>query len=197
MNPRQGLVIDDLPAETIGSSRKDEVRRHQQVSSVPNGPRSQELLLFELSARRCALLAREVIEIVRAVEIRRLPHAPLVVEGIIDLRGEIVPVLDIRSRFGLPARPLRPSDHLIVVLSAGRKVALRVDRALSLLELEILALADAVHLPEDLRHLAGVTSLEGELVLIHDLQAFLSQAEAVGLAAALAAEAQATQGGAP
>src|SRR5262245_54805748 len=110
---------------------------------------SQKLLLFELAARRCAVLARDVVEFVRAVEIRPLPHAPLVVEGIIDLRGEIVPVLDIRSRFRLAARPLQPSDHFLVVIAGARKVALRVDRALSLLELATLPVADALHLPED------------------------------------------------
>src|SRR5260370_33435244 len=72
------------------------------------------LLTFELDGQRCALLASEVLEVQRVVAMARLPRCPDIVEGVIDLRGKLVPVLDVRSRLGLPPRPPAPSDHLVV-----------------------------------------------------------------------------------
>src|SRR3954464_11389595 len=72
------------------------------------------LLTFELDGQRGALLASDVVEVQRAVTLTRLPRSHPMVEGVIDLRGRLVPVLDIRTRLGLPARPLSVSDHLVV-----------------------------------------------------------------------------------
>ncbi len=94
--------------------------------------RRPEILVFEVDGRRYGLPAAEVRELARAVTIVPLPSPTALVEGIIDVRGEAVPVLDLRARLGLPARGVEPSDHLIIARAAGRTVALRVDRALEL-----------------------------------------------------------------
>src|SRR5947209_286603 len=94
-----------------------------------------EVLVFEIEGRRYGLAAVVVRELLRMVAVVPLPGAPAVVEGVVNLRGAIVPVLDLRQRFGLPARPATPADHLIVAEADGRPVALRVDRAVELLPL--------------------------------------------------------------
>ena len=94
------------------------------------------MLLFTLEGQRYALPAEDVRELVRAVRLTPLPRAPDVVEGLLNLRGELLPVLDLRRRFRLPPRPLSPSDHFIVAQAGPRRVALRVDRAEGLLALE-------------------------------------------------------------
>src|SRR5215510_13088590 len=70
-----------------------------------------ETLIFELSGLRFALPMCDVIEVVRAVAIRALPAAPPITLGVIDVRGEIVPVLDVRVRFGLMHKALDLSDQ--------------------------------------------------------------------------------------
>lgn len=144
-----------------------------------------EALVFELAAERFALPAADVVEVLRAVAIRALPLAPAICEGIFDLRGELVPVLDLRARFRLPPRALDPSEHLIVAHAGGRKVAVRADRALALQRLEAVAPERAGNLPRDVGHVAGVASTDEGLVLIHDLEAFLDEAEALELEFAL------------
>ncbi len=64
----------------------------------------------------------------------RLPKAPQVIEGVLNFRGAAVPVLDIRTRFGLPLRPVRTTDHLIVARAGKRIAAIRVDRVSDLIE---------------------------------------------------------------
>jgi purine-binding chemotaxis protein CheW len=70
-----------------------------------------QVLVFEVAGRRYGLPADDVQELLRAVSIVPLPRAPAVVEGVINLRGKVVPVLDVRGRFRLPARgPVGPEQ---------------------------------------------------------------------------------------
>lgn len=147
----------------------------------------REILLFALDGQRYALWADDVRELLRAVAIVPLPRAPRIVEGVINLRGRIVPVLDFRGRFGLPRKDVEPSDHLIVAAVGSRLVAIRVDRALDLVpirfdrgQLEELRAAGAAGL-------AGVARLPDGLALIHDLAVFLSADENAALEGALGA----------
>ncbi|HVY62409.1 MAG TPA: chemotaxis protein CheW [Planctomycetota bacterium] len=150
-----------------------------------------DLLVFELERQRCALLAQDVVEVQRAVAAARLPAGPAIVEGVIDLRGKVVPVLDVRLRLGLPARALSPADHLIVtrVAASGgpRVVALRVDQGLELASVPAAAIEDARAAVPGARHVAGVAKLPDGLVLIHDLRGFLSLDEERSIDAAIAA----------
>jgi purine-binding chemotaxis protein CheW len=107
------------------------------------GQRGEEILVFEVDGRRFGLPAAEVRELLRAVAIVPLPMAPPAVEGVVNLRGRVVPVLDLRARLGLPARAVATTDHMIVAQSSGGLVALRVDRALDLVRHELEASAAA------------------------------------------------------
>ena len=148
---------------------------------------SARLLLFEIGASRFGLPEGQVVELLAAMAMTPLPHAPSIVEGIIDIRGRVVPVLDVRRRFRLAPKPLAPSDHLIVANAGGRRVALRVDRACELVTIARSAIVDAQAIASGTEYLAGIAALPDGLVLIQDLGAFLSQAEAEALAAALEA----------
>src|ERR1700694_3359288 len=97
--------------------------------SADAGPRTREILVFEVGGQRYGLPTVDVRELVRAVTITPLPNAPAVIEGVVNVRGRVLPVLDVRARFRLPAKPLDPSDHFIVASAGARGVILRVDRA--------------------------------------------------------------------
>ena len=153
------------------------------VTSTP-----REVLLFTLEAQRYALPLEDVRELVRAVRLTPLPRAPAVVEGLLNLRGELLPVLDVRRRFRLPTRRLSPSDHLIVAQAGARRFALRVDRAEGLLALEPGQLDPSPRELPGVGYVAGALKLPDGLVLLHDLRTFLSQAEALELEEALAQE---------
>ncbi len=144
-----------------------------------------DVLTFDLAGQQYGLLASEVVEVQRVVRMARLPRCPVVVEGVIDLRGKLAPVLDVRSRFGLPPRPLELSDHLVIARvprTAGgtgpppdaRVVAIRVDRALDLLRVAPERIEDARRAVPGAAYVAGVAKLPDGLVLIHDLRTFLS-----------------------
>lgn len=145
------------------------------------------LLLFVLDDSRFAIRADAVAEIIRAVAITALPNAPAVVEGIIDLRGRMIPAFDLRRRFGFPRRALRASDHFIIVRAATRLAALHVDQVLELTDAGDDAVEPVTAAVSSAKHVEGVVHLGDGMALIHDVDAFLSAAEAEALDAALEA----------
>jgi len=145
-----------------------------------------EFVIVELDGQRYGLRADAVREVVRAVTITTLPNAPVVVEGVINVRGAVVAVLDLRRRFELPARPLDPSEYFVLARAGDRDVALRVDRATELVSLDPADIDQAEQVLSRSRYVAGVAKLRDGLVLIHDLETFLSAAEAATVDQALA-----------
>lgn len=135
-------------------------------------------LIARLGAVRVALAASAVREILRAVLIAPLPGAPSIVEGTIDVRGAVVPVIDLAGRLGLAGRPvLSPDEHLVVLEAGGHRVAVRVDEAEELLDVDERAIARSEGMIAAARTVAGVVRLEDGTVTMHDPAAFLTQAE--------------------
>ena len=94
----------------------------------------QQFFVLRLDDRLYALYLPVVLRAVRVVEITPLPKAPDIVSGIINVHGEIIPVVDIRKRFGLPQRETRPSDQIIIARTSRRTVALLADESGEILE---------------------------------------------------------------
>ncbi len=153
------------------------------------------LLRFSLDNQLFGLSAATVAEIVRAVAITPLPRSPGVVEGIIDVRGTIVPVFDLRQRFGYPERPLSPDDQFVIVTTSARQAALHVDRVIDLVEMDDASVADPSAVVTGVPHVAGIAQLPDGMVLIHDAETFLSAAEADTLELALDVRAGAVRAG--
>lgn len=154
-------------------------------ADIPAAERGTEVLVFEVADQKYALPTRDVRELVRAVEITPLPDAPAVIEGVVNVRGQVLPVLDVRARFGLPARALDLSDHFIVATAGARGVILRVDRASHLAFVDEASVQASETLGASSGYVAGVAKLEDGLVLIHDVATFLSAAESSSLDEAL------------
>lgn len=146
-----------------------------------------QVLLCRIADVRYALALADVDEVVRAAAVTPLPGAPPVILGLLDLRGAPVPVLDARRRFGHPERPLDPAERFVVARAGARRVALRVDAADGVAELDPALVEDPRRHVPLARHVAGVAALPDGLVLVHDVATFLAAAEAEALTEALAA----------
>ena len=151
----------------------------------------QSFVLFLLAGQRYGVTADRVEEIARAVQTTPLPAAPPLVEGAIDWRGRIVPVLDLRGRFRLPPKPLQLSDQLILARSRDRAVALRVDEVSDVVALAADTIVAAQEALPGVGMLAGIVRSADGLILIQDLDSFLSEAELDALDRAVAAAAHA------
>jgi purine-binding chemotaxis protein CheW len=147
-----------------------------------------QLLVFRLDGQRYALALASVERIVRAVEVTPLPNAPAIVLGVVDVAGCVLPVLNLRRRFGLPEREIVPADQLLIARMAGRSVAVVIDEAQSVIEHPASEIVGAAEIVPGLEHVQGVVKLHDGLVLIHDLEKCLSLEEAHALDQALSQE---------
>lgn len=135
------------------------------------------LVVFTLDAQRYALPLAAVERVVQAVEIVPLPKAPQIVLGVVNVQGQILPVVNIRRRFRLPERELRLSDHCLIAHTTKRMVALVVDEVSGVLEPVDQAMTAAEQILPGLAYVVGVVKLAEGMVLIHDLDSFLSLEE--------------------
>lgn len=146
---------------------------------------SQQWVVFTLGEQRYALPINSVEKIVQAVEITPLPKAPEIVLGIINWQKQIIAVINIRQRFGLPDRELELNDHLIIVQTARRIVGLPVDFVNGVIERFAQEVFPAKNVLNDIEYISGVIRLEDGLILIHDLDQLLSLEEEEGLEKAI------------
>lgn len=113
-----------------------------------------------------------VERIVRAVEVTRLSDAPDFVLGVINVAGEIMPVIDMRRRLGLAVREMELSDRFVLTQAAGKSLALLVDKVEGVVALA----AQSISRGDKAAAWAATAAVgvEGSIVLIHDIDAFVS-----------------------
>lgn len=139
-----------------------------------------QLVSFNLGSEEFGVDIGMVQEIVRMPEITRVPRTPAFVEGVVNLRGKIIPVVDLRKRFRLPVGETTKSTRIIIVTMNGRTVGMIVDGVSEVRRIS----ADSVEpTPEmvasaiDASYLKGIAKLEGRLLILLDLNLVLNQEE--------------------
>ncbi len=149
------------------------------------------IVVFALDLGRYALALERVERAVRMVEVTPLPKSPAIVCGIVNVQGRLVPVINLRRRFGLPERATRLGDHLLIARSATRTLAMIVDAVSGVAECDTMELVASASIVPGTDYIQGIAKLADGMVLIHDLDRFLSLDEAQSLDQALAADSQA------
>ncbi|HJZ12870.1 MAG TPA: chemotaxis protein CheW [Acidobacteriota bacterium] len=155
------------------------------------------MVVFLLNEQRYALSLSTVERVIPAVEITTLPKAPEIVMGVINLQGEIIPMINVRRRFRLPEKEVDPGDHFLIARASNRKVGLIVDMVLDVIEQSTEAITSAKAITPGIEYVEGIMTLQDGLILIHDLAKFLSFPEATQLDEALAATSSDFSGGEP
>jgi len=139
----------------------------------------QQLVVFELSGESYGVNISAVNTIIRMQPITHVPRAPAFVEGVINLRGSIVPVIDLRKRFGFAAFEETKASRIVVVETNVGLIGMIVDAVTETLSLQ----TDAIEPPAsivtsaDSRYLRGVAKVAERLIILLDIQKILSAAE--------------------
>ena len=132
-------------------------------------------LIFTLDDQRYALPLESVLEVIRAVKLTPLPDAPPNLMGLLNLRGRIVPVLDIRRRFHLPVREMELNDRIVICRGTVRTIAFVADDVEGVVELTPGEVDEAVKILPDMDgYMDGVGRLRDRTVLIYDLETLFS-----------------------
>ena len=134
---------------------------------------------FQLDRETYGINVMQVQEVLRYTEIAPVPGAPDYVLGIINLRGNVVTVIDTRSRFGL--QPAEVSDNSrIVIIEAEKQVSgILVDSVAEVVYLRAseIDVAPSVGTEESAKFIQGVSNRDGELLILVDLNKLLSDEE--------------------
>ena len=140
--------------------------------------RELHIVGFQVGRETYGVPITSLHEIVRVPEITAVPDAPEYLEGVINLRGKIVSVMDLRKRFGEKQAVIRKQNRILVVEHSGRLAGLIVDSASEVLKIP----ADAVEPPPavfqdgGLNCVTGLGKVSGRLVVLLDMSKLLAPA---------------------
>jgi purine-binding chemotaxis protein CheW len=151
---------------------------------------AEPFILFEVAGTNYAVQSAKVQQIEMIEKIVKVPNAPDFVEGVVYIRGRVVPVVNLRSRFGFEKIPYDLRSRLIVINLEGRLVGLAVDSSREFVFIDpekIMPSPDAIAGVSG-EYLSGTVSLNDRLVLILNLNQALSSEEKEGLTPALGTE---------
>jgi purine-binding chemotaxis protein CheW len=139
----------------------------------------KQLVVFTLAEESYAVDINMVREIIQLQPITRVPGTPLSVEGVINLRGSVIPIVDLRKRFQLKAVERNKETRIVVVTCKGSEVGVIVDSVAEVLRIPVDSIepSSSVFSDEHLEHLLGIVKLSGRLVILLDMDQVLSKQE--------------------
>lgn len=138
-----------------------------------------QLVIFELAGEQYGVGIETVESIIKLQTITRVPHAPKFVEGVTNLRGVVLPVIDLRKRFGLELEAATKDSRIVVVEVNGIKVGMIVDAVTEVLRIQ----DEQIEPPSpmiaslDSTFIRGIAKVEKRLVILLDLSKILSAQE--------------------
>ena len=140
-----------------------------------------QLVSFELGTEEFGIDILKVQEINRMVSITRIPQAPNYIEGVINLRGKVIPVMDLRTKFGLEAKDRDKNSRIVVCDIDGSIVGLVVDSVSEVLRVARSTVEPAPEITKSAgeRHVKGVVKLEDRLLLLLDISRLAAEANSV------------------
>lgn len=146
----------------------------------------QRWVTFELDSEIYGISVSEVREVLRYSDIAPVPGAPNFVVGIINLRGNVVTVIDTRSRFGLPKIEVNDDTRIIIIDIEDQEVGILVDSVAEVVDLDANSIEAAPNVGNEdtSRYIKGVTSMEGKLLILVDVNKLLTDEELADLNAA-------------
>ncbi|MBU1566069.1 MAG: chemotaxis protein CheW [Proteobacteria bacterium] len=134
----------------------------------------RKLLVFALSGLHCALPLSDIEQVLHSIQINPAPRAPEIVMGLINVRGHIIPVLNIRKLFRLAEVEISLNDQIIVGKAADLPIAIVVDTVIGVGEYNELDIINPNELYAEIEFLQGVTKLKGGVIYIYNLDKFFS-----------------------
>ena len=141
--------------------------------------KEQQVVGFRIGNETYGVRIAAVREIVRVPEITVVPNAPEVIEGVINLRGKIIPVMDLRKRFGNPATQPDKKNRILVVELENKLLGLIVSSASEVLKIPPSEIESpgSVFAEGEASYVTGVGKLKGRLIILLDIARLLRQPE--------------------
>ncbi len=138
-----------------------------------------QLITFYIGNEKFCVDILSVREIIRPVEITWVPKTPDFIDGVINLRGQVIPIIDVRSRFGMPRKEHDKNTRIIVFEVSDKVVGFLVDGVKEVLHIPVSVIEPppAIVTGVDSEYITAVGLLEDQLLILLDLEKILSYDE--------------------
>lgn len=138
-----------------------------------------QIVIFELASELFGLQIASVESIIKLQPITQVPHAPGFVEGVTNLRGNVLPVIDLRKRFGFAPKAVDKNSRIIVINVDKIKVGMIVDAVREVLTISEQAVepAPAITMTVDSNFITGIVKITKNLVILLNLNKILAGQE--------------------
>lgn len=140
------------------------------MSTLNQGAQEEQVVVFQLMEQIYGIDINSVFEIIRMESITKIPRTPRFVEGVINLRGRIIPVIDLAMRFGLGQNERTQASRIIIVEVSGQKIGMIVDSVQEVLRIPLSSVEPPPPVVNgvDAAFLRGIAILENRLVILLD-----------------------------
>jgi purine-binding chemotaxis protein CheW len=143
-------------------------------------PKEHQLVVFTIGNEEFGVDISQVREIVRLIQITYMPKAPAFIEGVVNLRGQIVAIIDLAKRLGIASNPRGEATRIIVAEIGENILGMVVDSVSEVLRLSVEQIEEVPSLidtevPE--HYLRGVGKLKDRLLILLDLNKILTPEE--------------------
>jgi purine-binding chemotaxis protein CheW len=143
----------------------------------------KKIIVFSLGHEEYGVEVEKVKTIERMQKLTRVPKTPVFIKGVINLRGVVIPVIDLRSRFGLPEKEYTDNSRMIIVSTGDIEVGMIVDSANDVTDID----TDAVENPPEIvggiraKYLDGIAKIGDRLLVLLNLEQVLNKQELLQL----------------
>lgn len=147
--------------------------------STRNGGEEYQLVGFTINSQEFGVDISQIREIIREVKITKLPNSPDFVEGVVNLRGNVTPVVDLRRRFRMEQKDRNEDSRIIITELAQGVVGFMVDNVTEVRRVteSIIEAPPPTAVRSDSYYVSGIAKLEEGLLIILDLEKVLSAQE--------------------
>ena len=141
---------------------------------------TMQLVSFHLADETYGVEIKKVREIILMCEITRIPQAPHYVQGLINLRSAVIPVIDLRARFGLPESAITPDSRILVVNIRSKTVGIVVDAVDEVLRVSKEQIAPAPNTVAGYgnQYVSGLVRLDSRLLILLEVDQLLAEGDA-------------------
>lgn len=157
----------------VAVETQPKTRAEEQQKNAPS--REEQLVVFNLGDEQFGIDIARVQEIIRWQRVTKVPNAPSFVEGVINLRGRVIPVIDLRHRLAMKAKVQGSDTRIVVVEMQGQIVGMIVDGVSEVLHIQntMIEPPSPVITSSGATHLRGIARLEDRLIALLDFEQML------------------------
>lgn len=178
LDPHDIMTQEEL--KEIGTAEVSEVESGEDRGAYLDSSDEEQMVVFKLADEQYGIRITQVQEINRLSQISKVPRAPRFVEGVVNLRGDVIPVIDLRKRFDIEPKEYNEFSRIIVSDINKKKIGIIVDEVLEVLRISARLLEEA---PDILQgnniqnYMDGIANLGSRMIMLLDLENILVEKE--------------------